>query len=219
MLWQIHQFCKYETKSKLISSNSRLASEIHAGMFTYEHRETFHLLPSWVIEVKWWFLKGYGLDFFFLMWFWNDWWSVSLFGEQSQMRFSFICLKCPSYKYSLLYFALNNSKPLLLSEAPSGNFVFLFNSKILKKETFKAECGRKTKNKILEMAVKAAESCEDFLSQQQIVLLSWSSPKAEQSWVDGHWGGEIKLQGRSEKQPAGRCGRAHSELLKWPVNS
>lgn len=133
MLWQIHQFCKYETKSKLISSNSRLASEIHAGMFTYEHRETFHLLPSWVIEVKWWFLKGYGLDFFFLMWFWNDWWSVSLFGEQSQMRFSFICLKCPSYKYSLLYFALNNSKPLLLSEAPSGNFVFLFNSKILKK--------------------------------------------------------------------------------------
>lgn len=56
------------------------------------------------------------------------------------------------------------------------------------------------------MAVKTAESCEDFLSQQQIVLLSWSSPKAEQSWLDWHWGGEIKLQGRSEKQPAGRCG-------------
>lgn len=37
-----------------------------------------------------------------------------------------------------------------------------------------------------------------------------------QSWLDWHWGGEIKLQGRSEKQPAGRCGRAHSELLKWP---
>lgn len=77
-------------------------------------------------------------------------------------------------------------------------------------------CGRKTKNKILEMAVKTAGSCEDFLSQQQIVLLSWSSLKAEQSWLDWHWGGEIKLQGRSEKQPAGRCGRAHSELLKWP---
>lgn len=144
--------------------------------------------------------------FFFLMWFWNDWWSVSLFGEQSQMRFSFICLKCPSYKYSLLYFALNNSKPLLLSEAPSGNFVFLFNSKILKKRDIQGWVWAKNKK----------QDSGNFLSQQQIVLLSWSSPKAEQSWLDGHWGGEIKLQGRSEKQPAGRCGRAHSELLKWP---
>lgn len=36
------------------------------------------------------------------------------------------------------------------------------------------------------MAVKTAESCEDFLSQQQIVLLSWSSDfKADLTDTEG----------------------------------